>query len=151
MAGGSFLAWRPERGTRVLLIPRDGGTPRWAADEAFWLWHTVNAYDDSPGADAPVVLDYVQRSRLTVGSAPEAAQDPVSSGLTRARIDPAAGTMTRTLMDDSRVEFPRIDDCLIGRRYRRAALATSTGRTDLLSGEYDAVRFHDVLTGAAAV
>ncbi|MFJ2060952.1 carotenoid oxygenase family protein [Streptomyces sp. NPDC087908] len=151
MAGGSFLAWRPERGTRVVLIPRDGGPPRGATDEAFWLWHTVNAYDEGPGADDPVVLDFVEWSRLTVGSAPVAAKDPVRGGLTRARIDPAAGSMTRTLLDDARVEFPRIDDRLIGRRHRHTALATSTGRTDLLSGEYDAVRFQDLRTGAARV
>ncbi|MCX4775602.1 carotenoid oxygenase family protein [Streptomyces sp. NBC_01264] len=151
MAGGSFLAWRPERGTRVVLVPRDGGPPRWAADEAFWLWHTVNAYDDGPGPDAPVVLDYVQWSRLTVGSEPEPGATPASGGLVRARIDPVAGTMVRTLLDDARVEFPRIDDRRIGRRHRYAALATETGRTDLLPGEYDAVRFHDTETGTARV
>ncbi|KOU18116.1 carotenoid oxygenase [Streptomyces sp. WM6372] len=151
MAGGSFLAWRPERGTRVVLVPRDGAPPRRAADEAFWLWHTVNAYDDGPGPDAPVVLDYVQWSRLTVGGEPEPGAAPTSGGLVRARIDPVAGTMARTTLDDARVEFPRIDDRRIGRRHRYAALATETGRTDLLPGEYDAVRFHDTEAGTARV
>ncbi|MEU4125191.1 carotenoid oxygenase family protein [Streptomyces virginiae] len=151
MAGGSFLSWRPERGTRVALIPRDGGAPRWASDEAFWLWHTVNAYDDGPGGDAPVVLDYVQWSRLTVGDAPGADAEPVHGGLVRARIDPAAGRMARTSLDDSRVEFPRVDDRLIGRRHRHVALATETGRTDLLAGEYDAVRWYDTETGSCRV
>ncbi|MFI6149645.1 carotenoid oxygenase family protein [Streptomyces sp. NPDC051109] len=151
MAGGSFLAWRPERGTRVVLVPRDGGPPRWATDEAFWLWHTVNAYDDGPDPEAPVVLDYVQWSRLTVGGEPEPGAAPASGGLVRARIDPEAGTMARTPLDDARVEFPRIDDRRIGRRHRYAALATETGRTDLLPGEYDAVRFHDTETGTTRV
>ncbi|MEV7508985.1 carotenoid oxygenase family protein [Streptomyces sp. NPDC091201] len=149
MAGGALLSWRPERGTRVVLIPRDGGPPRWADDEAFWLWHTVNAYDDGTGPDAPVVLDYVQWSRLTVGG--EDPSEPVTGGLARARLDPAAGSMSRTLLDDARVEFPRIDDRRIGRRHRHAALATETGRTDLLAGEYDAVRWFDTETGAAEV
>lgn len=54
MSGGSFIAWRPERGTRVALVPRDGGPMRWADDETFWPWHTVNAYDSSghPSEDA---------------------------------------------------------------------------------------------------
>ncbi|MFF3721640.1 carotenoid oxygenase family protein [Streptomyces erythrochromogenes] len=151
MAGGSFLAWQPERGTRVALIPRDGGPLRWAADEAFWMWHTVNAYDDGPGEDAPVVLDYVEWSRLTVGSPSGAEAEPASGGLTRARIDPAAGRMARTRLDDSRVEFPRVDDRLIGRRHRYAALATETGRADLLPGEYDAVRWYDTETGDSRV
>ncbi|MFF3215691.1 carotenoid oxygenase family protein [Streptomyces sp. NPDC002886] len=151
MTGGPLLAWRPERGTRVVLVPRDGGPPRWADDEAFWLWHTVNAYDDGPGPEAPVVLDYVQWSRLTVGGEREPGAAPASGGLVRARIDPVAGTMARTPLDDARVEFPRIDDRLIGRRHRHVALATGTGRTDLLPGEYDAVRFHDTETGTARV
>ncbi len=150
MTGGSFLSWRPERGTRVALIPRDGGPLRWASDEAFWVWHTVNAYDDGPGADAPVVLDYVQWSRLTVGG-PQEDTDPLSGGLVRARIDPVAGTMARTLLDDSRVEFPRVDDRRIGRPHRYTALATDTGRTDLLPGEYDAVRWYDNETGTSRV
>ncbi|MER7687385.1 hypothetical protein [Streptomyces sp. NPDC097610] len=42
-------------------------------------------------------------------------------------IDPAAGTMRRRLLDHSHVEFPRVDDRLIGpRRSRRAP----TARTD---------------------
>ncbi|MFF3013204.1 carotenoid oxygenase family protein [Streptomyces sp. NPDC057939] len=151
MAGGSFLAWRPERGTRVALIPRDGGPLRWASDEAFWMWHTVNAYDEGPGADAPVVLDYVQWSRLTVGGGSEDTADPVTGGLVRARIDPVAGSMARTMLDDTRVEFPRIDDRRIGSRHRHVALATDTGRTDLLPGEYDAVRWYDTETGTSQV
>lgn len=57
MNGGSMIAWRPEEGCRVALIPRDGSAVRWASDEAFWLWHTVNAYDRQDGA---VVLEYAQ-------------------------------------------------------------------------------------------
>ncbi|MFB7544645.1 carotenoid oxygenase family protein [Streptomyces zaomyceticus] len=151
MAGGSLLAWRPERGTRVVLIPRDGGPPLWADDEAFWVWHTVNAYDEGPDEHAQVVLDYVQWSRLTVGRPPEAEAEPVTVGLVRARIDPAAGTMKRTVLDDSRVEFPRVDDRRIGRRHRHTALATETGRVDLLPGEYDALRWYDAETGTTRV
>ncbi|MGW4851971.1 carotenoid oxygenase family protein [Streptomyces sp. NPDC004288] len=150
MSGGSFLAWRPELGTRVALVPRDGGAPVWCTDDAFWMWHSVNAYDDGPEPPAPVVLDYVEWNRLTVGPAPEGA-GPATARLVRARIDPSAGHMTRTVLDDARVEFPRIDDRRIGRRHRRAALATGTGRADLLAGEYDAIRWVDVETGAGQV
>ncbi|WP_409474563.1 carotenoid oxygenase family protein [Streptomyces sp. HC307] len=146
MSGGSLIEWRPERGTRVALIPRDGGPVRWASDEAFWLWHTVNAYDTGPDGD--VVLEYVQWSRLSLGPASE--QEPNRGGLTRAVIDPAAGSMRRTELDSSRIEFPRVDDRLIGRRHRRIAVAADSGRTaDLLSGEYDAIRWYDTQDQAA--
>lgn len=103
MRGGSFLAWRPEQGTRIALVPRDGGPVRWASDEAFWVWHTVNAYEDP--TDDGIVLDYVQWPAISLG------QDPAQGatahrGLTRAVIDPVAGTVRRTQLDDASVEFP---------------------------------------------
>ncbi|MFB7268445.1 carotenoid oxygenase family protein, partial [Streptomyces nojiriensis] len=75
----------------------------------------------------------------------------ISGGLVRARLDPAAGSMARTPLDDSRVEFPRVDDRRIGRRHRYTALATGTGRTDLLPGEFDAVRWYDGESGTSRV
>ncbi|WP_431775090.1 carotenoid oxygenase family protein [Streptomyces cucumeris] len=140
MSGGSFLAWRPERGTRFALIPRDGGPVRWAEDEAFWLWHTVNAHDTAEGN---VVLDYVQWPALTLGSA--VTGGTAHHGLTRADIDPVAGAVRRVQLDDTRVELPRIDDRSIGRPHRRIAVAAGSGRTaGLLPGEYDALRWYDV-------
>ncbi|MFD7859779.1 carotenoid oxygenase family protein [Streptomyces microflavus] len=152
MTGGSFLAWRPERGTRVALIPRDGGQTVWASDEAFWLWHTVNAYDEAPDAGAPVILDYVQWSRLTVGGDPSSSSaEPVRCGLVRARINPTTGRMSRTELDDSRVELPRIDDRRIGRSHRFVALASETGQAGLLPGEYNAIRWYDTVGDSSRV
>ncbi|RPE27931.1 carotenoid oxygenase family protein [Kitasatospora cineracea] len=151
MVGGSFLAWRPERGTRVVLVPRDGTAPVWTHDDAFWMWHSVNAYDDGPQPQAPVILDYVEWNRLTVGPEPGGGSGPATARLVRARIDPAGARISRTVLDDARVEFPRIDDRLTGRRHRLTALAAGTGRGDLLAGEYDALRWYDLDTGATAV
>ncbi|MET7645501.1 carotenoid oxygenase family protein [Streptomyces sp. NPDC005426] len=141
MSGGSLIDWRPERGTRVALVPRDGGPVRWASDEAFWLWHTVNAYDTEP-AGGEVVLDYVQWSRLSMG-VPDPTGRPNTAGLVRAVIDPAAGTMHRTVLDDARMELPRTDDRLIGRRHQQLAVAADSGDPDLLPGEFDALRWYD--------
>ncbi|MFF7888582.1 carotenoid oxygenase family protein [Streptomyces sp. NPDC020794] len=110
-----------------------------------------------PGeADAPdptVTLDYVQWPRLALGDSEtsgsgRAADREGGSGLARAVIDPAAGTMRRTPLDDSHVEFPRVDDRLIGRRHSRCALAARTPGAELLSGEFDALRWYDT-QGAA--
>ncbi|MEU9206248.1 carotenoid oxygenase family protein [Streptomyces sp. NPDC048332] len=146
MSGGSMIDWRPERGTRVALVPRDGGPVRWAVDDAFWLWHTVNAYDtEAEGGD--VVLDYVQWSHLSLG-APDPAQAPNTAGLVRAVIDPVAGTMRRTVLDEARMELPRTDDRLIGRRHRQLAVAADSGNPDLLPGEFDALRWYDGADGS---
>ncbi|MET8036190.1 carotenoid oxygenase family protein [Streptomyces sp. NPDC005345] len=141
MSGGSLIDWRPEQGTRVALIPRDGGPVRWASDDAFWLWHTVNAYDAEPdGGD--VVVEYVQWSHLSMGQ-PDTSAGANAGGLVRAVIDPLAGTMRRTLLDDARMELPRTDDRLIGRRHHQLAVASETGDLDLLPGEYNALRWYD--------
>ncbi|MFD5099378.1 carotenoid oxygenase family protein [Streptomyces albidochromogenes] len=150
--GGSFVAWRPSRGTRIALIPRDGGPVRWADDEAFWLWHTVNAYDDPD--DGRVVLDYVQWPALTLGpgGSPDVPAGGGHHGLTRAVVDPAAGTVVRTRLDDARVELPRIDDRSIGSPHHRLAVAADSGRADgLLAGEYDALRWYDIRATGTAV
>ncbi|WP_405758615.1 carotenoid oxygenase family protein [Streptomyces sp. NBC_00073] len=150
MAGtGSFVTWRPERGTRILLVPRDGGPVREAADDAYWMWHTVNAYDlgeetGEPGGD--VVLDYVQWDHLALGPA---TGGPNPGGLVRAVIDPEAGSMRRAPLDDAAIELPRIDDRLIGRRHRRLAAASGSGTRDLLPGEHDAIRWYDVQGGGS--
>ena len=82
-------ALRPADGTRIALIPRDGGPVRWARTDAFWSWHSANAYDRDDGG---VVLDYVERSRPG-GLSPDTG--PVVGGLSRAVIDPVRGSITR--------------------------------------------------------
>ncbi|WP_203595921.1 carotenoid oxygenase family protein [Actinomadura bangladeshensis] len=141
MQGGSFLDWRPERGTRIALIPRAGGPVRWAHDSAFWAWHTVNAHD---AEDGRVVLDYVQWPGPGLGPRP-AADGGAPHGLARAVVDLATGSLRRELLDDARVEFPRVDDRVLAGPHRRIAVAAGSGRTpDLLPGEYDALRWYDV-------
>lgn len=144
MDGGSLLSWRPDDGTRIALIPRDGGPVRWARTEAYWSWHNANAYDDGDGADARVVLDYVQWSR-PAGMSPDTS--PLTGGIARAEIDPATGSVTRRPLDDGVVEFPRIDDRLLGRRHDTIALGAKSGRHQLLPGEYDALHWLDCTTG----
>lgn len=144
MSGGSLLAWRPERGTRIALIPRDGGPVRWAHTDAFWTWHTANAHDDGGGPDAPVVLDYVQWSRPGGMSRGD---DPITGGVMRAELDPVRGGVTRRWLTEHSVEFPRIDDRRIGRVHGTIALATKTGRRDLLPGDYDSLLWLDTASG----
>lgn len=54
----------------------------------------------------------------------------------------------RTLLDDSHVEFPGVDDRLIGRRHGRFPPTARTPGAEPLSGEFDALRWYDT-QGAA--
>ena len=141
-AGGSLLYWQPEHGTRIALVPRDGGPVRWCHDDAFWVWHTANAHDvDDPVAGNPVVLDYAEWPRPG-GRA--------RAHLARAVIDPAAGVVRRTVVADLDVDFCRIDDRLIGRAHPVSAFAVATGAPQPHPGGRDALAWHDTRTDAIA-
>lgn len=140
LAGGSFMSWEPEHGTRIALIPRDGGPVRWFHDDAFWVWHTANAHD----VDDTVVLDYVEWDNPTL-IVPGATG---RSHLARAALDPAAGTVRREQLDDTCIEFARIDDRLIGRAQPVSAFGVMTGRPHPHSGCHDGLAWHDTRTGS---
>ncbi|MDN5916909.1 MAG: carotenoid oxygenase family protein [Pseudonocardia sp.] len=145
-SGGSMLAWHPEAGTRIALVPRDGGPVRWCEDEAFWLWHTANAYEVKDPADPAVdvvVVDYAEWARPSpIAPGPAAGPRPA-----RAVIDPAAGTVRREIVADLEVEFPRIDDRLLGRPQPVSAFALRTGRPMPHPTCWDALAWHDLRTG----
>ncbi len=120
------VRWRPDRGTTIVLAPRDGGKPRVVQTDAFFHFHVDNAYED--GSDT--VLDVVRFShgwdhllphfdafRSTDG-------DGVRSFLTRLRITPSG----RVEVDDlygATSEFPRHDWRRTTRAHRYTYLATA--------------------------
>ena len=147
LTGGSLLSWEPDAGTRVALVPRDGGPVRWCATETFWTWHTAGAYETTdPGG--PVVVDYVEWD-APAGLVP-AHPTRGSGALTRATIDPAAGTVHRRRIADDDVEFPRIDDRLLGLRHPTVALTGDSGRSRLHPDAPDTLFWVDPQTGTTA-
>jgi carotenoid cleavage dioxygenase len=144
MHGGSLLSWRPGDGTRIALIPRDGGPVRWCRTEAYWSWHNANAYDE---ADGTVVLDYVEWSRP---GGMTADTTPITGGLARSVIDPVRGTVTRSWLDQGAMEFPRVDDRRTGRRHDVIALGATGHRHRLTTGDHDALSWVDTRTGTSA-
>ncbi len=143
--GGSLLSWEPDEGTRIAVVPRDGGPVRWCDDAAFWVWHIAGAYErEDPAAGNPIVLDYVHWD-APGGLAPGAA--PGHGRLARAVIDHAAGTLRRRLVADDRVEFPRIDDRRISTRHDVVATAATRGHRDLPAP--DALSWFTPDTGAS--
>lgn len=135
MAGGSLLSWQPDDGTRIALIPRDGGPVRWIQTDPFWVWHFANAFDNPDGT---VTVDYVEWG-YPGGFA--TTSSPNKSGLTRAVCNPVTGTISRTRVSDRLdLEFPRVDDRLLTLDHHRVA---TVGTSDNDSGGRDSLWFHD--------
>ena len=128
-ARGGVFSWEPERGTRLGVMPRSGGSSdvRWFETDASYVFHPLNAYDD----DGRVVLDVARYDRLDFMS-PKSARDPEWADQNMARlhrwtIDLAGGGVRSTPLDDVSCEFPRTDERLVGRRHRYGYAAVEPG------------------------
>lgn len=125
--GGSPFAWRPERGTRIGVMPRRGRSEdvRWFDTDPCYVFHPLNAYDDG---DA-VVLDVHRYEQLQFMS-PSAAREPnwrdsQIARLHRFTMDLARGGIRSSALDDHEGEFPRVDERLVGRKHRFGYFATT--------------------------
>jgi carotenoid cleavage dioxygenase-like enzyme len=137
--GKSLLAWEPERGTRIAVLRREGtGGVRWIQDEAFFVYHFMNAHE----ADGLITIDYVQHGTFFTGQG-------APSTLWRAVLDPAAGTIKRQPLDDRIGEFPRADPARVGAVNRYGWLPVTSGNT--ATDGLGALARYDFRTGASAV
>lgn len=117
IGGAPFpFRWDPDHGSRVGLLPRDGG-----ADDIVWcdaplgyVFHPVNAYDD---ADGTVVVDVPYYERMFDRDRLGPFGDSLPA-LERWVIDPARRTVSATRIDDRPIEFPRHDPRVGTRRHR---------------------------------
>ncbi|MGN9839312.1 carotenoid oxygenase family protein [Nonomuraea sp. H19] len=118
-------AWNDAHGARLGLMSRETGDLRWIEMEPCWVFHTLNAYDDGD----QVVVDVVRYpeqfvyARLDMGGAPT---------LDRWRIDPGAGKIGQTRLDDRAQEFPRMDERRTGRPYRYGYTAATRDLYDVV-------------------
>lgn len=118
-------AWNEAHGSRVGLLPRDGGPVRWAEVDPCWVFHTVNAYDDGDQVVVDVV-SYPKRfvdARLDLGGTPK---------LERWVVDVTSRKVVRTVLDDRPQEFPRIDERLTTMPHRFGYTATGRDLVDVI-------------------
>jgi carotenoid cleavage dioxygenase len=147
-AGRPAIAWEPEQGVHVAVVPRNGGAGdvRWFTAPVGMAWHVLNAFNDG----GRIVLDLcVQDAPMfpaTEGTPPDPSR--ATQRLTRWTLDwSQSAAITAERVSDLRCEYPRIDDRRTGLRHRFGYVACfggpgspdpfhrGVGRIDLETGE----------------
>jgi carotenoid cleavage dioxygenase len=137
--GGDPLGWHDDQPLRIAVVPRGGapGEVRWIETDPFWVYHFANGFEDGD----EIVVDFARFARFALGPAPDQ-----TGAVTRARLDPVAGTIRLDTFDDRITEFPRIDDRLQTRHHRFFSVSAKTpGRPP---GEFDVLLRVDTETGS---
>ena len=139
------LAWEPDRGTRIAVVPRrgSGGKTRWLETDAFWCWHYANAWQE--GGEIVTVFPWWSHLSFGVPGAPRPARH-----VARARIDPAGGTVRLEVLDERPTEFPRVDERRLGRPTRYAFVSHQGSEAAAGSGYDELIRF-DLARGTSAI
>ncbi|MGV0836776.1 carotenoid oxygenase family protein [Mycolicibacterium thermoresistibile] len=138
---GDTLRYRPERGSVILLVPRDGAKIRRVECDAVLQFHLSNAFDD--GSDVVVdAITYADGRLLErIARFHTAALDDAPSTFTRLRVTASGRVLTEPL-SDSPCEFPRHDPDREGRPHRFAYYNTRRR----LGSLYDTVTKLDLTT-----
>jgi all-trans-8'-apo-beta-carotenal 15,15'-oxygenase len=146
------LHWEGGKPTLILLLPRDGGAPRFIEAESFFQFHFANGFEQ----DGAMVLDVARYpDYATIGQALRDywRSDWPAQGmatLTRLRIDLASGKVeARPYAAGSANEFPRFDPRRVGKPYRYAYIACNPADRD--KGLQQQLARVDVETGAVTV
>jgi all-trans-8'-apo-beta-carotenal 15,15'-oxygenase len=114
--------WQPERGSLVVLVPRDGGKPRVAECEPFFHFHFANAFEE--GSDT--VIELCRYEDYSVGELLRNVQgaDDITahSSLWRLRVTPS-GKVEEQELCPWQAEFPQLDCEMTGNRHRYTYMA----------------------------
>lgn len=126
LGSGSYIdyfKWKPEQGTRFIVIERSTGKlVSQAITEAFFCWHHANAYESKDGTD--LIIDLVAFPDLSImsGILPQASamtnKQPWLTRLMRYHYSLNKAEITSEVLLEKVMEFPRIDDRMDGKSYR---------------------------------
>ena len=113
--GGSFpYVWDDEYGARIGLMPLRGTADQvqWFEIEPCYVFHPLNARD----VGDTVVIDVVRHPRMFDKS--RLGPNEGVPSLWRWTFDRASGQAKEEQLDDRAIEFPRVDERLVGRAHR---------------------------------
>jgi carotenoid cleavage dioxygenase len=146
---GSALVWRPELGTHIGVMPRNGSSEDvvWIESDPCYVFHPMNARSEGQRVIAEVCR-YPKLPFFGVEGA-ETGQ------LYRWTLDLASGTVKEEPLDDLPAEFPRFDERFAGKAYRHGYTGCGANPLDTESFDsspgFDSVAHFDWETGARKV
>ncbi len=152
LAGGPMVSWVPDNGTRIGVMPRDGGAAdlRWFDTDNCYIFHFLNAWTDG----STVTVDASRAGAMNLGFADEdrdADGDAwgVQAQLSRFTVDLEAGRASWEQLDDHPGDFPRIADGIAGRQNRYGYVAWWREHRHHLV-DFDRVAKYDLTAGTSA-
>lgn len=151
MEGGLPMAWEPDKGTHLGVMPRDGTAAdvQWHSLDPRWSFHMVNAWNEDGCIKADVCASNASQFAPKVDGTIATADEGVSPSLRRWTIDLSGKTDTvgEETIDDMPAEFPRTDDRYMTIKNRHAYLV---GRDHDTVG-FECLVHYDVTTGKRKV
>ncbi|MEU5841470.1 carotenoid oxygenase family protein [Rhodococcus sp. NPDC047139] len=144
------LSYRPELGTTIVLVPRDGSESTVFEYDALFHFHVTNAHESGDRTVVELVVhDPVDGWEGWNGHLRNYHGDagPAFGGtLTRLSVDRRTGHITATALDDRGCEFPQLDPRFATTEHRFSYLASAS----VPGGDPDSITTIDHHTGAAS-
>lgn len=150
MRGKQKVVYNKEMPGRIGVIPRhgDGDSVRWFETDAFYMYHTINAYEDN-GAILLVgcrIDNPIPSSRENPENKPRLSFLQMEPYLTRWRLDLETGLVKQETLDDVTSEFPRTNDTTLGSYQRYSYNPRIAQQPQLL---FDGLIKYDLKTGGS--
>jgi len=153
MKGQSPFAWEPEIPGWLGVMRRDAAidTIKWIEIPACYVFHPMNCFDTADGRIVADVCKYAAAPLFPHADGTPGDRTKAVARLTRWTIDPAAGTVSESLLDDRPSEFPRFDERLAGLGYRHGWMATSPNVGPVGSERFTDIVHVDLEAGTSSV
>ncbi|MEM9255787.1 MAG: carotenoid oxygenase family protein [Pseudomonadota bacterium] len=147
MQGGIPMAWEPDRGTHLGVMPRQGTAKDvvWHTMEPRWSFHMVNAWEEGGEIKVDVCASNASNFAPKLDGRMATSEEGLRPLLRRWSLDTTGNTATvgEEILDDMSGEFPRTDDRFMTRCHRHAFLVGGAGENLI----FNRLLHYDMQTG----
>lgn len=145
---GFAYCWKDDYAARVGVMPKEGASSdvRWFDIDPCYFVHSANAYE----REDTVVLEAPRYPTFMEAGNPDILAQGVESHLHQWTFDMATGRVSEKALDDTVVEFPRINDLFLGRPHA-FSYAISGRVSEDAAISFEAIAKHDSRTGSTAL